>query len=172
MELEERAHKYQTKIDKQIKQQKEFLRTVKMKSEERQFIRDRNFKRRQSLDDKKDDVGIQAMIQFKRGEKAKRDEEIANILKSKLKQQQREAKEKAEREKEEENADLKENSQETQGKRVGNAMFYVTYGDEKKRKRQNNSQMFSRNDLILERIAKPIGLPDDEDRDKLINLMK
>ena len=51
-------------------------------------------------------------------------------------------------------------------------MFYVTYGDEKKRKRQNNSQMFSRNDLILERIAKPIGLPDDEDRDKLINLMK
>ena len=81
-----------------------------MKSEERQFIRDRNFKRRQSLDDKKDDIGIQAMIQFKRGEKAKRDEEIANILKSKLKQQQREAKEKAEREKEEENADLKENS--------------------------------------------------------------
>ena len=81
-------------------------------------------------------------------------------------------KEAQEEEEDEDNADLKEDSNMT--KRVGNALFYTgqkNTGSDLKKK-MNTSQNYSiKVDQTLERIAKPKGFEDDEDRDELIRQM-
>ena len=90
MDLNERETKntrYDEKLLKQEKQFKEFYLTNDLKKEERQAIRDRNLKKRKDFDDQKDQIGIQAMLKLKRQEKDRRDREIGDILKSKIKMQ-------------------------------------------------------------------------------------
>ena len=90
MDLNERETKntrYDEKLLKQEKQFKEFYLTNDLKKEERQAIRDRNLKKRKDFDEQKDQIGIQAMLKLKRQEKDRRDREIGDILKSKIKMQ-------------------------------------------------------------------------------------
>ena len=55
-----------------------------MKAEDKQIVRDKNLKFRKDRDAEKDKIGFQAMIEFKRAEKKRKDEELASILKSKI----------------------------------------------------------------------------------------
>ena len=88
MDLNDRETKnsrYDEKLIKQEKQFKEFYLTNDIKREERQAIRDRNLKKKKDFDEQKDQIGIQAMLKLKRQEKERRDKEIGDILKSKIK---------------------------------------------------------------------------------------
>ena len=69
MEKETKNEKIDEKLIQIDKKKKEFNESIKLITEDRQAIRDRNLKRRKEFDDQKDQIGIQAMLQLKKLEK-------------------------------------------------------------------------------------------------------